>query len=443
MRPGESHLGMTARSLLGIALGSTLVTTLTLGLCRAMPHAPRPLVGALALALSLPPIWLLVRRVLSRNVREAVVAVADGMLSLSEGDYSLRLAVDRNDEIGRLVRRFNALTDVLRRERNDAFQKGILLDTVLGATSSVAVLLNEAMRVVYANGAARAFFAAGARIDGEDFRGLLSKAPREVREAVDTSDELLFTCEMPGQAEPETYQLIKRYFEISTQKHTLVLLKPLTRELARKEVDTWKKAIRVLSHEVNNSLAPVSSLVHSARVMLKQPDKAARLDSALDTIEERTRHLRGFLEGYAGFARLPIPTKKPTTWRSVLAGVEGLYAYRIEGEVPEAPAQIDAAQMQQVLINLLKNAAEAGSTPDDVVVSFPPTPTGVEVQVLDRGKGMSDEVMRNAVLPFYSTKKSGSGLGLALCREILEAHGGHLSLVAREGGGTVVRCWVP
>jgi two-component system nitrogen regulation sensor histidine kinase NtrY len=254
---------------------------------------------------------------------------------------------------------------------------------------------------------------------------------------------ILFTCDRPGAGEAETFHLSKHYFEISTQKHTLLLLRPLTRELARKEVETWKKAIRVLSHEVNNSLAPITSLLHSTRLLLASPTaRPERLTAALDTIEERARHLRTFLEGYSTFARLPLPARRPVPWRELLAGVEGLYPYRVEGALPAAPIYGDPAQLQQVLINLLKNAAESGSAGDEVTLSVQ-AGEGVDLVVQDRGKGMSAEVMRNALVPFYSTKKGGSGLGLPLCREIVEAHGGRLSLHPREGGGLVVRCWLP
>jgi signal transduction histidine kinase len=105
---------------------------------------------------------------------------------------------------------------------------------------------------------------------------------------------------------------------------------------------------------------------------------------------------------------------------------------------------VDPAQIQQVLINLLKNAAESGSPADEVRIAFSGDgEQGVELEVIDRGKGMSDEVLRQALLPFYSTKKSGTGLGLPLCREIVDAHGGRLSLHPREGGGIAVRCWLP
>jgi two-component system nitrogen regulation sensor histidine kinase NtrY len=228
------------------------------------------------------------------------------------------------------------------------------------------------------------------------------------------------------------------------QTHTLLVLRPLTREIARKEVETWKKAIRVLSHELNNSLAPISSLVHSARLMLDNPAHAQRLRGALDTIGDRARHLKTFLDGYASFARLPMPSKRLVPWQQLLAGVEGLYPFRVEGMLPTRPAFVDPAQFQQVLINLFKNAAESGSAPDAIAIEFRPLPgDGVEFQVVDQGKGMSEDVIKNALVPFYSTKKTGTGLGLALCREIVDAHGGRLSLHPRSGGGLAVRCWLP
>jgi signal transduction histidine kinase len=116
----------------------------------------------------------------------------------------------------------------------------------------------------------------------------------------------------------------------------------------------------------------------------------------------------------------------------------------VTGALPAEPAFVDPAQLQQVLINLLKNAAESGSPADEITLAFEPGERdGVTFHVADRGKGMSDEVMKNALLPFFSTKKAGTGLGLALCREIVDAHGGRLSLHPREGGGLAMRFWLP
>src|SRR5262249_26164147 len=155
--------------------------------------------------------------------------------------------------------------------------------------------------------------------------------------------------------------------------------------------------------EMNNSLAPVTSLIGSARMMLGQPDHAQRLERALDTIEERAQHLRTFLDGYARFARLPAPTRREGTWPEILAGIEGLYHFSIDGALPVRPTLVDPAQIQQVLINLIKNAVESGSAPEEVKIRFDDGfEDGVELEVLDRGKGMSDEEMKNALLPFYS-----------------------------------------
>ncbi|HXU81006.1 MAG TPA: ATP-binding protein [Polyangia bacterium] len=442
--PPRSGLNLTARALISIVVGGSTILLLAEGYRRLLPQEGRLIHGFLTMATALPIVYVLVRKVVHRGVREAMLAVSDGLLSLTEKDYSMRLAADRKDEVGLLIHRFNTLAETLRRERMDIYQRELVPETILAITSIIVVMTNEAGRIVYSNAAAREFFAGGKPIDGRDLRELIAAAPPELVAAVESADDLLFSCPITDASDPDTFHLFKRYFEFSMQRHTLYILRRLTKELARKEVETWKKAIRVLSHEVNNSLAPVSSLVHSARLMLDNPTHAQRLRGALDTIEERAGHLRTFLDGYASIARLPQPAKRSIGWSELLGGVEGLYPFKVVGAVPERPAYVDPAQMQQVLINLLKNASESGSPAEEIGVEIRAgIEDGTELWVVDRGKGMPDEVLRNALLPFYSTKKSGSGLGLALCREIVDAHGGRLTLHPRESGGIAVRCWLP
>jgi two-component system nitrogen regulation sensor histidine kinase NtrY len=381
-------------------------------------------------------------------------AVSDGMLSFSEREYGMRLTVQRPDELGELVRRFNRLGEVLRTEHNDRYQREIMLETVLETTSMAIVLCDDGMRIVYANGAARALFGDGRKLDGEDFRAILADAPAAFRTAIEQETDTIFSVESESpdptggvetlRGTPETYHLARRYFQLTMKKHILFILKPLTRAILRKEADTWKRTIRVIAHEINNSLAPISSLIHSSRLMLQKFEMVPRLGGVLDTIEERSKHLRGFIEGYAKFARLPLPAKKESRWHDLVDGLRPLYSFQVVGDLPQRAGQFDSGQMQQVLINLLKNAVEAGGPADEITLSVSEVPAGAfELRVEDRGKGMRDDVMKNALLPFFSTKPSGSGLGLPLCREIVEAHGGTLSIRPRAGGGISVSCLIP
>lgn len=444
MKPARAWPGLSGRLATAVTTGSLLSAGLALLLCRLAPHWSAGIQLLLVVLIASPALFLFCRYLIMREVRAAVLAVSDGLLSLTERDYSLRLATGGPHEVATLKQRFNTLATALRDERNDVFQRQIMLETVLRGTSLAVVLVNEAARIVFSNAAARELLGRDRRLEGQQLETLLADAPEELRRAAHSSNDLIFTCDRRG-PEPETFRLIKRYFQLNSQSHTLYLFTPLTKELARKEVETWKKSIRVMSHEVNNSLAPVSSLIHSARLMVNAPEHAQRLATALATIEERATHLRTFLEGYANFARLPMPNKAPCTFGELLKGLEGLYPFRVEGSVPEKAIQADQGQLQQVLINLLKNASESGSAPEEIVVSFVSQPDrgGHEFHILDRGKGMTEEVLRSALLPFYSTKKTGSGLGLALCREILEAHDGRLWLSLRPGGGLIVACWLP
>jgi nitrogen fixation/metabolism regulation signal transduction histidine kinase len=168
-----------------------------------------------------------------------------------------------------------------------------------------------------------------------------------------------------------------------------------------------------------------------------------RLRRVFETIGERAAHLATFIDGYARFAKLPRPRPARVSWAQFLARLEGTACFRIAGRLPEDAATFDERQFEQVMINLLKNATESGSAPDEITVGVERITTGFRVEVADRGSGLSEDTLRDALLPFYSTKPTGTGLGLTLCREIVEAHGGRLSLANRAGGGALVTMWLP
>jgi nitrogen fixation/metabolism regulation signal transduction histidine kinase len=312
---------------------------------------------------------------------------------------------------------------------------------IVDSAPTAIIVYRDSGVISYANAAARDLFFEGAPAAGSNLLTLLGRAPEPLRKALLGGRDDLFTVDQEG--ERETYHLAKRVFEVGDDPHTILLVKHLTQELNRAEVEIWKRLIRVISHELNNSLAPVSSLMHSARILVKGSADEEKLVRVFDTVGGRMDHLKMFLEGYARFARMPAPRRERVAWASFLEQIRTLHPEIRLGTPPGTPGHFDPAQMQQVLINLIKNAEEAGSARQDVALDVEETEEGFRVTVGDRGKGMSDEVLRSALLPFYSTKERGSGLGLPLCREIIEAHGGRLRIQSREGGGTLVTCMLP
>ncbi len=397
------------------------------------------LAGAAALLATLPLALWLTDRVLSGWSR-SLRAVADAIASLKDRDYSVSVTPTGPDEIGDLTAEYNALGDRLRRERLDLYQRELLLDTVVQTTPLALVLTNANDHVVFGNIAARQLFRAGRRIEGLRFADLLADAPQPLREAVEGGVDTLFT--VAEGADAEVFHLSSRPFTLNSQPHRLLLFKQLTREMAAQEVVIWKKVIRVIAHELNNSLAPISSLAHSGRTLAggAEGEKLARVFS---TIEERASHLATFIDGYARFAKLPRPRPAEVAWGPLLAGLKDSLSFRVLQPLPARPGWADAAQIEQVLINLVKNAIESGSPEDDVTLAVAERGGGIAIEVADRGSGLADEVLRDALLPFYSTKAKGTGLGLTLCREIVDAHGGRLSIANREGGGAVVTVWLP
>lgn len=424
---------MKLGALLGLlALAGTLALLgLQQLLLRWLPALPAGLAAAALLAL--PMAWGLSR--LLEPLRQLLAALDSLVQSWREGDFSARMAEPRfPTELRQLAHSHQLLAAAIQQQRQQLAQRELLLDTLVQHTPLALLLIDPQGRVALDNLAARALLGQGRRLQGLGWEALLAQAPAALAELLRSGREGLVPSG-DGHGEGEGHWLVsQRALDLRGQPHRLLLLRPLHQELARQEVQSWKRVLRVLSHELNNSLAPISSLAHSGATLSGRADRP-ELAQVFERIGERARHLHGFLSGYAQFAKLPAPQPAALDWTALLASLAAVQSFELEGELPQQPGWADAAQLEQALLNLLKNAHEAGGPP--AAVRFGVRRQGMEWQlsVADRGPGASDAVLAQALLPFYSTKRGGTGLGLALAREIAEAHGGRLSLQRRRQGG--------
>ena len=317
-----------------------------------------------------------------------------------------------------------------------------LLRAVLDASPLAVILCAESGRIVLENEAARRLFFLGQSAEGQNFLRLVANGPEQLQPALLHANDEIVPLIVEGR--PQSYHFARRRLEHAGEPHSLLIVRPMTREVARRDLDVLKQVVRVLSHEVNNSLAPVSSLVHSARLIASTGERIERLGMVFDTIEERSRHLSSFVAGYASLARLPKPAPRSVSWRSLFERLAMLYPQAQLRAPAGVEGFIDPAQIEQALINLLKNANEAGGEPSAVQLEVRSGDGGAsELCALDRGRGFSAEALEQALLPFFTTKAGGHGIGLALAREVVEAHGGELSIANRPDGGAQVRMWLP
>ncbi len=375
-------------------------------------------------------------------------SVQEGLRYFADGEFGIALP-EQSTPLGRELREsFRTAEEQLQQQRLSSYQRELMLQTVVEQVSSALVLLDAQERILICNPTARALLSPTRSPIGAALAELLPNLPPNLAQALAQHKEArnwdcLITLESADL--PETWQLSQQKLQLQGKPHKLLHLKPLTQAVTRAEVNAWKKLIRVFSHELNNSLGPMNSLSNSGRQLIQSAAPAERkvLEEIFNTLQNRIAHLTGFLTAYGQIARLPQPQLQQVDWARWLAEVKPLYTFHLLTPEPARPGFFDPAQLSQVLINLIKNAREAGAPESSIELSIKNLPHWDLLRLEDRGSGMSQPVLAQALLPFYSTKREGTGVGLALCREIIEAHSGRLSLQNRDGGGLRVDIWLP
>ncbi|WP_299793012.1 ATP-binding protein [uncultured Shewanella sp.] len=446
-----SYFSLRTKLILGAILASQVGTGLSMLLMQQLIH-PQTLIGTSSFVFVLILIsagicaWV-ISHLATRTLATSLDALEVGLLNFKDNDFSVTIPVGGDRQLQALTTLFNESAETLRQERQYIYQRELLLDKVIQSSPNVMLLLDDEQRIIYANNAARHLFNKGVRIEGLNLLTLLESVSDELSRALQNPKGGLFSLAGSEEGEDETWHLSRGQFLLNGQYHHLLLLKQMTHELNRQEVAVWKKVIRIISHELNNSVAPIASMVNSGRMITRELNDP-KLSMIFDTIEDRTNHLSQFIFNYARFAKLPLPKRSAVDWHKLTEQLAQHYSFKLLGELPESEGSLDLIQMEQVLLNLLKNAHESGSAADGITLSIEASKlvdgtSGINIEINDEGSGMPPEVLKQALLPFYSTKQSGTGLGLPLCREIIEAHDGRISLHNRDDVGLCVRVWLP
>jgi two-component system, NtrC family, nitrogen regulation sensor histidine kinase NtrY len=355
------------------------------------------------------------------------------LAALREGDYSIRARGARGgNALGEVLLEINSLGETLRLQRLGAFEATALLRTIMSEIDVAVFTFDPSRRLRLVN-------RAGETLLGQPMDKLLGRTASELSlgPCLEANEDEPLTLNFPGAS--GRWGIRRSTFREEGLPHDLLVLTDLSRTLREEERRAWQRLVRVLGHEMNNSLAPIKSLAASLESLLRRdPLPADWKDDAgagLNSIASRADSLSRFLQAYTRLTKLPPPQKQDVDLGKLIQRVVDLEP-RLNVKVtpgPETTIRVDAAQIEQALINLVHNAVDAAlETHGTVVIGWREKEDAVEIVVQDEGPGIMNPA--NLFVPFFTTKPEGSGIGLPLSRQIAEAHGGSLALINRKNG---------
>jgi len=390
--------------------------------------------------------WLVVAFKLKERIVRPLQTLSNILAALREGDYSLRgRRATVGDALGEVMLEVNELGQTLREQRLGALEATALLRTVMSEIEVAVFAFDGKQRLRLVN-------RSGEKLLAQPEIRLLGRTVEELGLAAcyaqpDTSNSHTIPMVFPGGA--GRWSVRQGTFREGGVSHQLLVLADLSQTLREEERVAWQRLLRVLGHELNNSLAPIKSVAGSLADLLRRERQGADwrddMQRGLGVISSRADSLARFIESYSKVARLPQPKFEPVHIGDLVrrvASLETRSPVKIVGG-PEIVVQGDSAQLEQLLINLLRNAVDAAQETEGRVEAGWVHKNGqLEVWVRDEGPGVANTA--NLFVPFFTTKAGGSGIGLVLSRQIAEAHGGALTLENRaQGPGCEARLRLP
>jgi PAS domain S-box-containing protein len=392
-----------------------------------------PLRVQVTLSLLVVGAWLVGAALVRERVLRPLQTIANLLAALREGDYSIRArGASTDDGLGLALFEVNMLSETLRSQRLHALEATALLRRVIEEIDVAVFAFDHAQRLRLVN-------RGGERLLGQPIERLLGMEAGALGLASCLEGETPRTLEAAFPGGAGRWEVRGTTFRQDGRPHRLLVLSDLSRVLRAEERTAWQRIVRVLGHEINNSLAPIKSIAGSLRNIAERPARPADweqdLRSGLQVIEGRSESLARFMGAYAQLARLPQPKMGPVridewVWR--VAALEQRLEVRVANG-PPVTLTADGDQLDQLLINLVRNAADAAlETGGGVTVGWRVLSGVAEVTVDDDGPGLPDP--GNLFVPFFTTKANGTGIGLVLSRQIAEAHGGTVMLEPRPRG---------
>ncbi|HET7451216.1 MAG TPA: ATP-binding protein [Thermoanaerobaculia bacterium] len=432
-----SHDAQILRLALAGGLPALVACAVLLRVAGAGVRVSVPLLALLA------ALWIGFAFAARERVVRSLQTIANLIGGLRENDYSVRgREAGADDAMGDVVWEINQLTGILQEQRFGAIESAALLKAVMTKIEIAIFAFDDEERVRLAN-------RAGERLLGAPIDRLLGRTAGELGVADWLTGPTAKTIQGPVAGRTGRWAVRRSVFRERGRPQQLVVVADLQQALREEERQAWQRIIRVLGHELNNSLAPIQSIAESLQGIVahgeRPEDWEADLRRGLQVIGARAAALSRFMDGYRQLARLPAPQPGRIAVEDLVRRVAGLET-RIRVDVRPGPPVVleaDADQIEQLLINLTRNAADAAiETKAGVVLSWRGDAAEVEIIVTDGGPGLANTA--NLFVPFFTTKPGGSGIGLSLSRQIAEAHGGTLSLENRpDGRGCIARLVLP